>query len=135
MEATEYTTIAENLLKSMNVKFKTKFVKYYFHFDDDKERRDIFRVSFQRGAKRFSLNFGQSLNESTGTGDNPPTSYEVLACITKYEPDSFESFCSEYGYNTDSRKAERVYKSVVKEWNKVNNFFSEQEIEQLQEIQ
>jgi len=135
MEATEYTTNAENLLKSMNVKFKTKFVKYDFYFDDDKERRDIFRVTFQRGKKRFSLNFGQSLNESTRTGDNPPTCYDVLSCITKYDLGSFENFCNEFGYDTDSRKAEKTYKAVVKEYEKVCNFFSEQEIEELQEIQ
>lgn len=64
-----------------------------------------------------------------------PTAYDVLTCLTKSDPGTFENFCSEYGYDTDSRSAVRTYKSVRKEWNAVSKLFSDKEIEQLQEIQ
>lgn len=63
-----------------------------------------------------------------------PSSYDVLACITKSDPGTFEDFCSEFGYDTDSRKAVRTYKSVRKEWQNICKLFSDSEIEQLQEI-
>jgi len=64
-----------------------------------------------------------------------PTAYDVLACLTKYEPGTFENFCSEYGYDTDSRKAEKAYNAVKEEYLNVSRLFTEEEIEQLQEIQ
>jgi len=64
-----------------------------------------------------------------------PTAYDVLACLTKYDPDTFESFCGEYGYDEDSRKAERIYEAVKDEYENVAMLWDEQQIEQLAEIQ
>ena len=63
-----------------------------------------------------------------------PTAYDILACLTKYDPGTFEDFCSEFGCDTDSRNAERTYKAVVKEWEAVNRLFTDEEIEELTEI-
>lgn len=63
-----------------------------------------------------------------------PTAYDALCCLTKSDPGSFENFCSDFGYDEDSRKAESTYKAVVAEWEQVSNFFSSDELEQLQEI-
>jgi len=52
-----------------------------------------------------------------------PTLYDILACLTKYDPGSFKDFCSNYGYDEDSRKAFEVYIAVQKEWEQVNNLF------------
>ena len=71
---------------------------------------------------------------STGNGDNLPTAYDVLACLTKYDPGTFDEFCSEYGYNTDSRQAFKTYKAVVREWKNIEKLFSPEQIEALQEI-
>ena len=65
----------------------------------------------------------------------PPTPYDVLSCITKYDPGTFDNFCGEFGYSTDSRAAEKTYKSVLEEWNNVERIFNPSEIESLIEIQ
>jgi hypothetical protein len=129
-----YDQQANDLLKSMNVKFNAKFIKYGYHFNDDKQCRDIYKVSFRRGKNSFSLTFGQSINESTGNGGNAPTSYDVVSCLQKYDAGSFQNFCGDFGYDEDSRSAEKIYKAVCKEFEKVSNFFTDEEIEQLQEI-
>ena len=64
-----------------------------------------------------------------------PTMYDILVCLTKYDPDSFENFCSEYGYDTDSRKAEKTYNAVCDEWLNVSRLFSDEQLEVLQLIQ
>lgn len=64
-----------------------------------------------------------------------PTAYDVLACLTKYDPGTFENFCSEFGYDTDSRKAEKTHIAVLDEWKNICMLYSDSEIEQLQEIQ
>ena len=53
---------------------------------------------------------------------------------TEYNPETFEDFCSEYGYNTDSINAQKTYKAVKREFNGVYRLFSDI-LEQLQEIQ
>lgn len=65
----------------------------------------------------------------------PPSEYSVLACLTKFDPGSFEDFCSEFGYNTDSEKADKVYSGVKEEWLNVCRMWSDSEIEELCEIQ
>lgn len=63
-----------------------------------------------------------------------PTAYEILACLTKYDPGTFEDFCSEFGCDLDSRKAFKTYKSVRREWKNIELLFTDEQIEQLREI-
>ena len=79
-----------------------------------------------------SFSFWNSIaDESAG---KEPTAYDVLAVITKYEPGTFADFCHEYGYDQDRRSAEKIYKAVRREFEKVSNFFTEQELHELREI-
>lgn len=64
-----------------------------------------------------------------------PTVYDVLTCLEKCGYESFEDFCGCYGYDTDSRRAEKIYKACVEEYNNVCNIWSDEEIELLKEIQ
>lgn len=64
-----------------------------------------------------------------------PNAYDILACLTKYNPGTFEDFCNEFGYDTDSRKAEKTYNAVRDEYLQLISLFNEKEMEQLQEIQ
>lgn len=64
-----------------------------------------------------------------------PTAYDLLASITKYNPGTFDDFCSEYGYSNDSISAEEAWQAVREEWSDVRSFFTKDELEQLQEIQ
>ena len=65
-----------------------------------------------------------------------PTAYDILTCITKYDPGTFEDFCSDFGYDTDSRSAKKTWKAVCKEWKNISKLFPEPEVlEALSEIQ
>jgi len=64
-----------------------------------------------------------------------PTAYSVLACLTKYDPETFENFCSEFGYDEDSRKALKIYEAVKDEYLNLCSLFNEKELELLMEIQ
>lgn len=63
-----------------------------------------------------------------------PSVYDVLACLTKYDPGTFEDFCSEYGYEEDSRTAERIYFAVQKEYAQLARLFTPDEMDELAEI-
>lgn len=63
-----------------------------------------------------------------------PSAYDVLACLIKYDPGTFEEFCCEFGYNEDSRTAERIYVAVIKEYKQLERIFTAEQIEELREI-
>ncbi len=132
MGKSEYDKQAEKFLKETGTEFKAEFLKHGKHFKDDEEERDIYKITLKKGDKEYIFNFGQSLNDSDGK--TKPTAYDVLACLTNYDPDTFEEFCSSFGYDEDSRKAEKVYKAVCEEWSNIKILYSNEEIEKLQEI-
>ena len=113
-----------------------RFVKHDRRFDDDKDTRDIYDITLTRGTRSYTFNFGQSVAESSRTAAKrkAPTAYDVLACIQKYDPGSFENFCGDFGYDTDSRKAEKTYRTVREEYLQVSRLFSDAELIELQEI-
>lgn len=77
----------------------------------------------------------KAIKEALFDSVKEPTAYSVLACITKHDPELFEDFCDEYGYDKDSIKAKETYEAVREEWVYVNKLFTDEEIEELQEIQ
>ncbi len=102
-------------------------------WDDDKHiHGDRYLCKFKRDGKRFSLSFWNSKHDQLN--GNKPTAYDVLACLEKYEPEDFKNWAEGYGYDTDSRKVYKTYNAVCKEWDKVNAFFTDEELEELQEI-
>ncbi len=79
---------------------------------------------------KFSLN-----NKEKIIKPQLPTAYDVLACVQKYNPGTFEDFCDEFGYDTDSKKADKTYNGVVQEYLQICGLFVENEMEELREIQ
>jgi hypothetical protein len=128
---TNYEKQAADFMTKTGATMKVDYLKNDYHFDGDKETRDIYRITLKRAGRRYSFNFGTSLTDTkTNTA---PTAYDVLACLTNYDPGDFANFCASYGYDEDSRKAEKIYKAVLKEWAGVERLFSDV-IEELQEI-
>jgi len=131
-EKSEYDKQTEKFLKDTDTEFKAEFLKNDFHFQDDKETRDIYLITLKRGEREFKFNFGQSLNNSDG--ETKPSAYDVLSGLTSSEVGDFKEFCSEFGYDEDSRKAEKTYNAVLNEWNNIKMLYTDEEILKLQEI-
>ena len=96
-----------------------------------------YRCTLQRNARPsepFVLDFWNSYHTEDKQLKPRVSAYDVLACLTKSDPGTFEEFCSDYGYDSDSRRAEQTYQAVREEWRKVQAFFSAQELAELQEI-
>lgn len=116
---THYEKQVQDFLRETGTEVKIKFVEYAPYFPGEKESRDIYRVTLRRcppGSARkrsYTTRFGASITD-TELGQEP-TAYDVLACLEKSDPGTFEEFCSEYGYSDDSIKATKLYGSVVRE--------------------
>jgi hypothetical protein len=122
---------AQNTAKKLNLKMIINSVDYKKHFDNDTEKRHVFNLTLKKERKQYTFNFGQSIAQ----GSNEPTMYDVLTCLQKYDVGTFEDFCGEYGYDNDSRRAEKIYKAVCKEYQGMQRLFTESELNLLSEIQ
>ena len=118
---TEYDIKANRFAEKYGVRLSVLDMSYGKYFHDDTHERYIFKMRLQRGRKSYTFTFGQSLYN----GSSEPKMYDVLSCLQKYDCGTFEDFCSEFGYDTDSRRAERIYKGCVKEYNAVVRLFGD----------
>jgi len=135
METINYQQKAIDFLDKHKIEFSTAFAGYRKHFVDDKEKRNTYECTFKKREypiKTMSVMFGQSIVNTEKK--KAPTAYDVITCLVKNNPGSFEDFCSEFGYDTDSRKAEKTYHAAYEEWMDVKSFFNRTEIEEMQEI-
>ena len=130
----DYIKKAEDFLKQTETTLTVKFKKHDRYFADDKEPRDIFSCMLKNKKHKFRFEFGQNTFSSDGQGGNPPSAYDILSCIEKFPVGTFESFCDEFGYNSDSRKDYKLYKSVKRASENVLRLFSDEQLEQLREI-
>lgn len=85
----------------------------------------------QKCSEIATKNFGEGIQSDKVIH---PTEYDVLATITKYEVGTFDNFCSDFGYDTDSRTAYKTYKAVMKEWKNIELLFTADQLEVLQGI-
>lgn len=63
-----------------------------------------------------------------------PNKYDVLACLTTYDVGTFEEFCREFGYDEDSKTAERIYIAVIKEYKELTRIFTPEQMKELRDI-
>src|SRR5690606_4584821 len=61
----------------------------------------------------------------------PPSEYDILSCLQKHDVGTFEDFCSEFGYDTDSKTADKIYTEICKEFDNVCKLWTDEEIELL----
>ncbi len=78
---------------------------------------------------------GETLLKYDRKGKRTVSAYDLLSCLQKDDPGTFEQFCGDFGYDTDSRRAEQTYQAVRDEWRKVQSFFTAEELQALQEVQ
>ena len=156
----EYEKQAQDFLDKTGTGFKADYVDYKEHFEGDTDKRDVYLITLTRGRRSFSFKFGQSINASGAWwkygdyrkgvskkrsfpyGDwdknknfKAPGAYDVLSCLTKYDPGDFKEFCGDFGYDTDSKKAEKTYQAVKNEYTQLSVLFSDSEFEEMGEIE
>ena len=130
-----YTEQAETFAAKYGVTLEILDCEYKPMWNET-QKRSVFKLRLKRGRRSYTFEFEQSIN----AGNTPPDMYSVLACLTKYDVNSFEDFCSEFGYEQydeetgrTNKQTERTYKAVCKEFAAVERLFSDC-MEELQEI-
>lgn len=82
-------------------------------WDDPKDPRPHahYLCTLEGPGGRYTFDFFQSI-AATAKGE-VPSEYDVLTCLEWHTPESFDEFCSEFGYSTDSRKAFATHKACL----------------------
>ena len=120
--------------------------KMTFTFWDSIHNTEISTMTFEEYAKKKlkynrveDMSYGEKVKAKNDLArlkaKAVPNEYDVLACLEKYDPGTFEDFCSEFGYDEDSKTAERIYIAVIKEYKDLTKIFTEEQMEELSEIQ
>ena len=134
---TDYEKQAEDFLKKSNTKLNITFKEYGKYFNDDKQARNIYFFTITRNGKKYKSTFGDSINNTQN--NEKPTAYDILSCVEKYEVDTFDNFCNEYGYfPINSQKeylnTQKIYNACKKQSEKIIDLFLDC-IDELREIQ
>ncbi len=138
MSSYEYHAQAKSFLAKHGLRFRAthKAEKCPLFCDGTCKHGDQYRVTISRKAGgRISFDFWNSLHDmQNGT---QPHAYDVLACISgdTYCAETFEDFCADFGYDTDSLKAQDTWKRCAKFAKRLQAFFTADELTQLVEIQ
>lgn len=143
----EYEKRAKAFLRNTNTVFRIRHLRTDFEYFGDSKRHDVYRFSFTRNGKDYSATFGDSIANTqanqvrlmTNRERIKPTAYDVLSCLTKYEPerDVFD-FADEYGYTfgnaAEFRKVEKTHRAVQEEYEGVCRLWGDC-LDELREIE
>lgn len=94
---------------------------------EDKHGMDWWDVTLHLDGRRMAVPFGMGY----GHGGAQPTAHDVLSAVlsdasgVENARGDFEEWAGEYGYETDSRSAERTYKQTVRQTEKLNVFLAD----------
>jgi hypothetical protein len=127
----DYPGLAEAWLEATDSTLHIALVCTGRYFPDDKEDRDIYRVTLAHNRQTYTFNFGQSIVHSARESRCQPDAYSILACLNTYSPGTFEEWCGEFGYDTDSRKAEATYRAVCEQWLNLSRMYTPEQLDAL----
>lgn len=92
----------------------------------------IVTIKNNQTKQKISFHFWDSKrNEDVG---NKPTAYDILASLDYIGNDTFQDFCDNFGYDTDSIKALKTYKACLNLTKKLEKVLNSNQIEELQNI-
>lgn len=87
---------------------------------DNGREHCAYAVTITSAAGRMRIRFYDSA-KNTDDGKRVIRAYDVLSCLTKSEPGTFDDFCAEYGFfqmesGADYRKAVKTWRACVREY-------------------
>ena len=90
------------------------------------DNMDNYRVTLKHGKRRLTVYFSKGV----GHHGKEPSAEEVIDCMASdaagiENASGFDDWCSEYGFDADSRKAERVFKACQRQARQLNQLLGD----------
>lgn len=126
MNATKQTTVAE-FIANLGIRTECAWADRNPHMDESEWSRAAthWKVTFKMGRRQMTVYFSQGAAHTS-----EPKAEDVLDCLASDavgldNARSFEDWAAEYGYDTDSRKAERTFKACKRQYLQLLKFLGE----------
>lgn len=119
-----YREQAESFAKKWNVSLKVFGGEFKVNrLWGETNKRRCYCCVLKRGEKSYKFNFWASFAEPL----KEPDLYDVLACLMKREPGSYEDFCHEFGYDPDEDAlwAKPTWRACTNEYEHVRELFGD----------
>jgi len=120
------TTTLADFITGAGISMTAEETDHNPHMEDGGDKMDHWRVTMRAGRSRMTLTFSMG---SAHHGKAPEIA-NVLDCLASdasgfENARTFEEWCSEYGYNTRSRKAERTFRVVKQQSERLKTFLGD----------
>lgn len=121
----------QSFLNANRVRFNAEWTDENPHISDMVAGSSHYKCTIKSGSKQLTVYFSQS-----PAIYREPTAKDILGCLAMdaagFENSrGFEEWCAEYGYNTGSRKAEKIYHAIEKQTNDLKRVFGVEQYEAL----
>ena len=125
----EYEIQAINFLADTNTRLEITQTKPVYKWGG---YRWQYSCKLRRGHKTYTFPFFDSVaNYISG---ERPTKYDVLACLDTYDYiDGLQDFMNDFGYEY-SEETIKTYKACMKQSEKLHGLFTDEELEELNDI-
>jgi hypothetical protein len=129
---TETITFAE-FFQANKIRMSAARTDHNPHMEEDRAHpMDHWKCLIRCGTRRMSVYFSMGM----GHNGRRPSPADVLDCLASdasgiENAQSFEDWCGEYGYDTDSRKAHKTYKVCERQAAKLKALLGEDAYKQL----
>lgn len=134
--ATDTVTIAQ-FIKANRIGLMAEWADGNPNMTDDSRSMDHWKVVLiRRIPGRTGRQMTTFFSKGRGHGGAKPTADEVLDCFASdaasiENAQGFEDWASEFGYDPDSRKAERAFKACEHQAKRLHNFLGDDLYDQL----
>lgn len=122
----KHTALLKKLLEHTN---KNNISMLNLKYWDEQEINNIIRTTFlndyQESNVKAQLKYLQEIE---------PSDYSILASLDTLASSSFEEFCSEFWYDTDSRSAHDIYIKCIEQDRMLRRMYNKKQLEMLSEI-
>lgn len=129
--SSDYHTHAEQFARRWGVDLETFAVGYKKHFPELEQKFHVFKCKLiNKDGEEYEFEYSKAKDSAN------PDMYDILACLTKYDPCTYTDFCAEFGYAGGEDSLE-TYHNVKKEWEAVLRLFGPENgkcMEELREI-
>ena len=132
---TTYDQQAADFLNKWEIKFSAKLSNTKEPSWTTRGQHNHFLVKFSRGRKSVSFDYFDS-EKNYQDGKTVIRPYDALACCSNELDcaETFEEFCGDFGYDLDSRSAEKTFRALKKMSKKMSAFFTGEMADELREI-
>ncbi len=134
----EYQQQAVNFLLESETTCEIKSIGLRNPNWDSKRDVNAYRVTLSNKRHTWSFDFFDSIKNTEDKKSASLDFYSVLACMGHYTPESFDEFCSNFGYEfkneTEYIKAKSAHLACLDQDKNLKKLFTSEQLEKLQEI-